>query len=140
VWIGEWCDEKLKPLDRYMLNESDIITFHNYEGPEEMERRIKILQRFERPILCTEYMARGFNSTFQSILPILKKYNVGAYNWGFVAGKTQTILPWDSWTITYDDEPALWFHDIFYRDGRPYREEEVHFICTYTKIGSRASS
>lgn len=130
VWIGEWCEEKLKPLDRYMLDESDIITFHNYEGPEEMERRIKILQRFYRPILCTEYMARGLSSTFQSILPVLKKYNVGAYCWGFVAGKTQTTFPWDSWTTTYDGEPSLWFHDIFHTDGKPYKEEEVKFILT----------
>lgn len=131
VWIGEWCEQKLKPLDRFMLSESDIITFHNYEGPDEMERRIKILQRFNRPILCTEYMARGLNSTFQSILPILKKYNVGGYNWGLVAGKTQTTLPWDSWTITYDADPPLWFHDIFHADGRPYKDEEIQFISNF---------
>ena len=130
VWIGEWCDEKIKPLDRFMLEQSDVITFHNYEGPEEMERRIKILSRFGRPILCTEYMARGLNSTFEGILPILKKYNVGAYCWGFVAGKTQTTFPWDSWTITYDGQPSLWFHDIFHSDGKPYKEEEVKFILT----------
>ena len=128
VWIGEWCEENIKTLDRFMLSQSDIITFHNYDGPEEMERRIKILQRFERPILCTEYMARGRNSTFQGILPILKKYNVGAYNWGFVAGKTQTTFPWDSWESTYVGPPALWFHDIFHTDGKPYQEEEIHFI------------
>jgi hypothetical protein len=128
VWIGEWCEENLKPLDRFMLSQSDIITFHNYDGPEEMERRIKILQRFGRPILCTEYMARGLNSTFQGILPILKKYNVGAYNWGFVAGKTQTTFPWDSWNSTYTGPPTLWFHDIFHTDGTPYKEEEIHFI------------
>jgi len=128
VWVGEWCEENLKPLDRFMLTESDIITFHNYDGPDEMARRIKVLQRFERPILCTEYMARGRNSTFQSILPILKKYNVGGYNWGFVEGKTQTTFPWDSWTINYNGPPPLWFHDIFHVDGKPYKEEEIHFI------------
>jgi hypothetical protein len=130
VWVGEWSEEHLTPLDRFMLTESDIITFHNYDGPDEMARRIKILQRFERPILCTEYMARGRNSTFQSILPILKKYNVGGYNWGFVEGKTQTTFPWDSWTVSYNGPPPLWFHDIFHMDGRPYKEEEIHFILT----------
>ncbi|HYG17545.1 MAG TPA: 1,4-beta-xylanase [Ohtaekwangia sp.] len=128
VWIGEWSEEKVKPLDRFMLEHSDVITFHNYESPEEMERRIKKLQRFNRPILCTEYMARGFNNTFETILPIFKKYNVAGYNWGLVEGKTQTTLPWDSWTTTYDGEPPLWFHDIFRADGTPYKAEEVHFI------------
>ena len=133
VWIGEWCEEKVKPLDRFMLESSDVITFHNYESPEEMERRIKKLQRFNRPILCTEYMARGFNNTFESILPIFKKYNVGGYSWGLVAGKTQTSYPWDSWTVTYDGEPSLWFHDIFREDGTPYRVEEINFLTRFPK-------
>ncbi|HTE16769.1 MAG TPA: 1,4-beta-xylanase, partial [Armatimonadota bacterium] len=64
-------------------------------------------------------------STFESILPFLKKENVGAYNWGFVSGKSQTIYPWDSWQKQYTGEPPVWFHDIFRTDGAPYREEEV---------------
>jgi hypothetical protein len=131
VWIGEWCEEKIKPIDHFMLNNSDIITFHNYESAEEMERRIKILKRFNRPMLCTEYMARGLNSTFENIVPILQKHNVGGYCWGFVAGKTQTSYPWDSWHVTYDGEPSLWFHDIFRVDGTPYRQEEIHFLARY---------
>lgn len=139
VWVGEWCNKKVKPLDRFMLESSDVITFHNYESPAEMERRIKILQRFNRPILCTEYMARGFNNTFESILPIFKKYNVGGYNWGLVAGKTQTNYAWDSWTVSYDGEPSLWFHDIFRADGTPYKEEEVHYLLHIKKGGLRDS-
>lgn len=139
VWIGEWTDDKIKELDRFMLQSSDVITFHNYESPEEMERRIKILQRFDRPILCTEYMARGFNNTFESILPIFRKHNVSGYNWGLVAGKTQTSYPWDSWTVTYDGEPSLWFHDIFRADGTPYREEEIHYLSQFKNRGSRQS-
>jgi hypothetical protein len=49
-----------------------------------------------------------------------------------VAGKTQTIYPWDSWRQTYTAEPPLWFHDIFRADGRPYREEEVRLIRSLT--------
>ena len=47
-------------------------------------------QPYHRPLLCTEYMARGNGSTFQGTLPVAKKYNVGAINWGLVEGKTQT--------------------------------------------------
>jgi hypothetical protein len=62
-----------------------------------------------------------------------RKYKVAAYNWGFVAGKTQTNLPWDSWQKPYTDrEPAMWFHDIFNFDGKPYRPEEVEFIKQMT--------
>jgi hypothetical protein len=128
VWIGEWCDMNVKELDRFMLEASDVITFHNYEAPDEMERRINKLRRFNRPILCTEYMARGFNNTFESIIPVFKKYNVSGYNWGLVAGKTQTNYAWDSWAVSYDGEPSLWFHDIFRADGTPYKEEEVKYL------------
>src|SRR5271157_3922083 len=54
------------------------------------------------------------------ILTYLKSEHVGAYNWGFVAGKTQTIYPWNSWEKPYTDEPSVWFHDIFHPDGSPY--------------------
>jgi len=90
------------------------------------------LQQYGRPLLCTEYMARGNGSTFEDILPILKENNIGAYNWGFVSGKSQTIYPWDSWNKTYTAEPELWFHDIFRTNGEPYRQEEVDLIKQLT--------
>jgi len=130
VWIGEWSEHDIKDLDRFMLENSDVISFHNYESAAEMERRIVDLKRFGRPILCTEYMARGFNNTFESIIPVFEKYGVSGYNWGLVAGKTQTNFAWDSWTVTYDGEPNLWFHDIFHADGRPYKEDEVKFLIS----------
>jgi hypothetical protein len=112
---------------------SDIITFHNYDAPESFERRIKQLQRYNRPILCTEYMARGNGSTFEGSLPIAKRYKVAAINWGLVQGKSQTHLPWDSWRRPYiDREPAIWFHEVFRTDGTPYRTEEVELIKRLT--------
>ncbi|WP_285008506.1 cellulase family glycosylhydrolase [Pedobacter faecalis] len=133
VWAGDWSEEsKLKPIEALQLEQSDIITFHNYGNPDEFEMRIKWLQRYERPIICTEYMARPNGSTFAGFLPIAKKHNVGMINWGFVNGKSQTIYPWDSWTKTYTAEPPLWFHDIFHTDGTPYKKEEVDFIRKIT--------
>lgn len=134
VWQGNWSDSnRLSSINRLMLTESDIISFHNYDGRDSMEARIKSLLQYGRPILCTEYMARPNNSTFQTILPLLKQYGIGAYNWGFVAGKTNTIYPWDSWTKTYTSEPPLWFHDIFRPDGTPYKQDEVALIKQLTE-------
>ena len=128
-WKEDWsCETKISALDNYMFTHSDIISFHCYENIADMESRILTLQRFGRPMLCTEYMARPFKSTFQDILPMLKKYNVGAYSWGLVAGKTQTHCPWDSWSVKYDNEPELWFHDIFRENGEPYKQEEILFL------------
>jgi len=133
VWKGDWeSDDKLSPMASLQLQNSDVITFHSYEPPDEMTRRIQSLHRFGRPIVCTEYMARPRGSTFASILPLLKAEKVGAYNWGFVNGKSQTIYPWDSWEKTYTAEPPLWFHDIFRSDGSPYDPKEVALIKQLT--------
>src|SRR5216683_3095972 len=97
VWKGNWSvAEKLEPGAKIQIEMSDVISFHSYDKPEEFEKRLLSLQQYHRPLICTEYMARGNGSTFQGSLPIAKKYNVGAINWGLVAGKTQTYLPWDS--------------------------------------------
>lgn len=130
---GDWSDEaSLTAIQKVQLNESDIISFHNYEDPASFESRIKQLQKYGRPLLCTEYMARPNKSTFEGSLPIAKKYNVGAYNWGFVDGKTQTIYAWDSWKKSYNSEPATWFHDILRKDGTPFNQEEVTLIKSLT--------
>jgi hypothetical protein len=78
-------------------------------------------------------MARPLGSTFAAILPLLKQESVGAYNWGFVSGKTQTIYPWDSWEKAYSGEPSLWFHDIFRPDGTPYDSRETELIRQLTQ-------
>ncbi len=133
VWKGDWSSRaSLSATEKVQLDHSDIISFHNYDGPAEFEQRIRWLQPMGRPILCTEYMARGNKSTFEGSLPIAKKYRVAAYNWGFVAGKSNTIYPWDSWKKTYHKEPAVWFHDIFRPNGQPYRPQEVAFIRQIT--------
>ena len=133
-WQYDWSDStKLTALDNYMFTHSDIISFHCYENKRGVEKRILQLKRYERPMMCTEYMARPFKSTFKDILPVLKKHNVGAYNWGFVAGKSQTNCAWDSWTIETADEPILWFHDVFRSDGQPYDEKEVAYIVRFTR-------
>ena len=120
---------------------SDVITFHTYEK-DKLEPTIKRLKEINRPLICTEYMAREFGTTFQFSLPIFKKYNVGCYNWGLVAGKSQTHFGWETIMNLHnlkekgefieegDDipEPEMWFHDIFRMDGSAFKEEEVKFI------------
>jgi Cellulase (glycosyl hydrolase family 5) len=142
VWKGDWSvPEKLEPAVRIQIEMSDVISFHSYDKPEVFEKRVLSLQQYHRPILCTEYMARGNGSTFQGTLPLAKKYNVAAINWGLVAGKTQTYLPWDSWQHPYTDrEPAVWFHEIFRTDGTPYSAEETAFIKQMTGRGSAAAA
>ncbi|MBW3655462.1 MAG: cellulase family glycosylhydrolase [Gemmatimonadetes bacterium] len=132
-WKGDYVDpSQTLPITTFMLENSDVITFHSYDDLPNLQRQVAVLQRLGRPVLCTEYMARPRGSTFESILPYFKQQAVDAYNWGFVSGESQTIYPWDSWQRAYPSEPPVWFHDIFRPDGTPYRQEEVQLIRSLT--------
>ena len=87
---------------------------------------------YGRPVFCTEWMARTDQSRFETHLPVMKKNKVAAYNWGLVAGKTQTYMPRRS--KEGSPEPEEWFHDIFRKDGTPYDAREVEFIKKLIKI------
>jgi len=130
LWQSDWSSlETMNPTARTQATESDIISFHNYGWPEGFEHAVVQLEKLDRPILCTEYMARSAGSTFDTILPIAYKHHVGAINWGLVAGKSQTYLPWDSWERPYVvEQPTIWFHDVFHVDGTPYRQHEAELL------------
>lgn len=132
-WHRDWSDSAhMDPMDQFMFDHSDVISFHCYDSLSVTEKKTKLLQRYGRPLICSEYMARPTGSTFKAILPYFKSQHVGAINWGFVSGKTQTIYPWDSWRKKYTAPPKLWFHDIFYPDGRAYDPAEVSLIRSLT--------
>jgi len=135
VWKGDWSSpDKLDAMAKVQIEQSDVISFHNYSWPEDFEKKVKWLESYHRPIICTEFMARPAGSTFDAILPVAKRLKVGAINWGFVVGKTQTNLPWDSWQKPYtQDQPPAWFHEVFHQDGTPYREREAEIIRELTK-------
>jgi hypothetical protein len=134
VWTGDWDEANLSPIARFQLEQSDIITFHDYSPLPKLKARVDSLRRYGRPILCTEYMARPNGSTFDPCLGYLREQRIGAYNWGFVDGKSQTIYPWDSWQQPYKTEPSVWFHDIFRTDGTAYDPGEVAYIRRVTGI------
>lgn len=137
LWQGDvnkWSNpDSLRSLERLMILNSDIISFHAYDSDTlEVIRKINALKAYNRPILCTEYLARGVGNTFEGLLPIFKRNNVAAINWGLVAGKTNTIYPWSSWEEAFTAEPTLWHHDIFRKDGTPFSQQEIDFISQIT--------
>jgi len=151
--VGLWTDTIAKRYHGKRCHDlsgeqSDVITFHCYGDAAVLEKLIQSHQeRFVgRPLICTEYMIRETGSTFQSCLPVFKKYGVGAYNWGLVAGKTQTHFGWKTVEklealraagefLRPGDalpEPELWFHEIFRPDGTPYDPAETAVIRKMT--------
>jgi len=127
---GLWSKD-LTDLNAFQLKNSDVITYHNYNDEKEHALVIDTLAKYGRPMICTEYMARTRVSKFQNIMPLLKQNNVGAINWGFVSGKTNTIYAWDT-PMPDGSEPKVWFHDIFRKDGTPYSQEEIELIKSLT--------
>ncbi|MDB5250182.1 MAG: 1,4-beta-xylanase [Segetibacter sp.] len=130
VSVGLWAWD-FYDLNAFQLANSDVITYHDYEEVPLHRRVMDLLKATGKPLICTEYMARTRKSTFKDIFPLLKQYNIGAINWGLVAGKTNTIYAWDD-PIASGDEPKEWFHDIFRKDGSPYRKDETELIKKYT--------
>lgn len=135
VWQGSWADSgQRSTISGIQLDNSDVITFHSYAAPADFEARIAELSPLGRPVVCTEYLARSRGSTVEGILPIAKRHNVGAFNWGLVAGKTQTYLPWDSWDHPYPAPPKVWFSDLLRPDGRAYQDGELQTIRKLTGV------
>ncbi len=137
IWRGDinhWGNlDSLPSIDSFMVTHSDIVSFHAYDGSlEDVKEKINQLKNYGKPMICTEYLARGRGNTFQSLLPLFRDENIWAINWGLVSGKTQTIYPWESWNIKYTSEPDIWHHDIFRKDGTPYDQEEVDLIRNIT--------
>ena len=114
-------------VDR-IIKQSDIITFHIYADYNKLKKSIKSFRKHNRPVICTEWMARSEGSDFAADLPLFKKENVGCYQWGLVNGRTQAQFPWSNKPGGKVDLEAGWFHDILHKDGTPYRKEEVDTI------------
>ncbi|EMI57072.1 glycoside hydrolase family 2 [Rhodopirellula sallentina] len=125
---------------------ADMHSIHCYSPPEELEKLIEEYQADGRPILMTEWLARSAGSTVQDCLPVLKRHNVAAINWGLVVGKSQTHYPWSSRKgpngkrLDVNEtrasghiirpgepfpEPKVWFHDLFRMDGTPFDQAEI---------------
>lgn len=109
---------QLQNLNNFMLQESEILTFHSYCAPQVFARDCEFYRTLAdgRPVICTEYMARPVENNFGNCLPILRKNHIGAIHWGLVAGKTQTIYSYvnQGKPIDFPDPP---FHDVFHADG-----------------------
>ncbi len=131
IWIcpGLHATRNNFPIVGFLGENCDVMTFHCYYEPEEMETFISIMKQYGRPMVCQEYMGRP-RSTFEQILPILKRENAGAISWGLTAGKCNFHLQWSS--KAGDPEPEVWFHDIYRMDGTPYSQQEVDFIRSMT--------
>lgn len=127
--IGVWGGPK--EISERQIDLSDILSFHFYGDNKGMKARIDDFKTHQRPVLCTEWMARTMGAKYETELPLFKEAKVGCYNWGMVNGRTQCQYPWGSPKDA--PEPPVWFHDLLRRDGSPKNPDEVTFIRNFTR-------
>lgn len=121
VWNGG-----LHELNQAMIGQSDIITYHAYTDYKGQRGAISRYKAYQRPVICTEWMARWLGSRWDTDLPLFKREAVGCYNWGLVNGRMQCQFGWNS--KRGSPEPKVWFHDLYHKDGRPYDPKEIEAI------------
>lgn len=122
-------------IDQYLLAASDIISFHAYAPLDWFSQIITDLQKLGRPIMCTEWLARPAGSLMEEQLPLMHKHKIGAYQWGFVNGRSQTNVPWPNLKAkieNYDAATSPWFHDVLREDGSPYDAKEMDIVKQLT--------
>ena len=129
--VGVWRQDTPE-FNTIMLENSDVISFHYYGKLETLTTMVEGLKAHGYPLICTEWMARTLGSRWETDLPYLKQERMGCYSWGLVSGRTQTCFPWG--TPQGAPEPPVWFHDLFYPDGRVYRAEEIEVIKVMTGV------
>lgn len=116
---------ELTAVERAQVELSDFLSFHDYSKVDVFMKRANALLAYGRPVVCTEWLARPTGSTVEAILPAARSAGIGMMNWGLVAGRTQTTLPWDSWVEPYPHIPQQWFHDLLHEDGTPFCRAEA---------------
>ena len=141
TWSGD--GENVPEVEKFGLENSDIITYHNYSTFEEHIRVINHLKKLGRPIMNTEWLARCTSNTVFDNFPVFFLERIGCYNWGFVAGKYQTYEPYEAhWKWYYSDKNAnvdftKWFHDLYRPSLRPYDPRETELIKRFCTLADK---
>lgn len=132
--VGAWHIDHEKygtlehPIDAAAMDLSDIITYHNYNTAARQLSVLESLTARNRPILCTEWLARHMDCVFSEQLPLFCAFAAGCYQWGLVQGRTQTWIPWTSVNKNHPDPQSLWFHDVLTPEGKPWCEQEMRLV------------
>ena len=108
------------------LERSDLVTFHSFDSAEGIEARIQMLRRYQRPIICSDWLMRQAGNDFEKVLPVFAANQVGWFNRGLVAGKTQLQIQEKRYRS--EEQPDLWEQNVLKEDGTPYSEREVQLI------------
>lgn len=116
--VSEWSGAK---NNNWPYNYSDIASFHGYMNASGLLGAINELRKTQRPIVCTEWLARQAGTNIPVDLPVFKRQGVGTFQWSLINGRMHCERSWTS----FGSSNNPWFHDCLYNDGKPYKADEV---------------
>jgi hypothetical protein len=131
VWSLDW-----QARERDLVALSDFTSIHSYLRLEHVAAQVDALRAEGRPVVCSEWLARGLGSKAETHLPYFAEQRIGCFHWGLVNGRTQTNLPWPGFEGLYAD--GRWHHDLLHADGTPYDAAEVELFrrwCATARAG-----
>lgn len=126
---GIW--ERNSAINRFLLDEPDILSFHSYGDAAKVLAQIRALKTHRRPVMCTEWMARTEVSALDTHLPLFRDEAVGCYMGSLVNGRTQKHIARNAAPAA--GEPTPWRQDLLHADGRPYDRAERALIRQLTR-------
>lgn len=117
---------------------TDVHNFHLYDLSNNRmadgEAMLACLKKISnRPIVCTEAVARSRGGTFGRTLSLFSKYHVHWYSWGLYAGDTNWNVAWERSAF---DSFEPWFHDVLHPDGMPYDRRDLDLIRNFHFAGA----
>lgn len=130
----------LSEIEEAAMEMSDVLSFHDYGTYDRSVQIVDRLNREGRPLLNTEWLHRIQGNNVDSHLPLYFLERVGCYNWGFVAGKSQTYEPWEAIWRRHERgdgdhyDFTKWQHDLFRPNHRPYDPNEMAIFSQYAKL------
>lgn len=135
--------EKLPEIEKWALDNSDIVSYHNYSPYADNIEIIADLKKLGRPIINSEWLARPVHNTVEEMFSLFFLEKIGCYNWGFVAGKYQTYEPYNGIWDAYENNPSMdfdftkWYHDLYRPSLHPYNPRETDLIKRFADLADK---
>lgn len=133
IWGPKWQERETR-----LVELSDFVSFHDYLPQGPLAAKVEALRAAGRPLVCTEWLARGLGSRAETHLPYFERERIGCFHWGLVNGRTQTHLPWPGLEALANY--GLWHHDLLHADGSPYDAAEIECFraaCVRARAAAR---
>ncbi|WP_352422873.1 cellulase family glycosylhydrolase [Proteiniphilum sp.] len=111
----------------------DVHNFHHYEsGSDHMERIEWMVERLQkisnRPLICTEAIARTTGSTFPRTFIPFAKHQIHFYTWGLYMCDMNWTVTWGR--NTYEPFDPV-FHELLHPDGEPIDRRELDWLRNF---------